>query len=193
MVASTVGPRVFVITHGTPPFAPTVGPRLFAITHGIPPATRTVGNGVFAVTNGMKLGCPCRFLPWVFAFSPLPTVQNRCQVHRPYRGFLRFWPYPRYAASRAYRGFSHFRHYPRYKIALRHTDRTVGFCIFAITHGVPSVAPTVGFCTFAVTHGTKLLSGPLTVPWVFIFLLLPTVCRRSRVPWVIAFWLLPTV
>ena len=175
MAASTVGPRVFVITHGTPPFAPTVGPRLFAITHGIPPATRTVGNGVFAVTNGMKLGCPCRFLPWVFAFSPLPTVQNRCQVHRPYRGFLRFRPYPRYAASRAYRGFLRFRHYPRYKIAVRHVDHTVGFCVFSVTHGMPPFARTVGFRVLAVTNGMKLSCSRRFLPWVFAFLPLPTV------------------
>ena len=87
----------------------------------------------------------------VIAFSPLPTVENRCQARRPYRGFLHFRYYPRYAAVRAYRGFSRFGCYQRYEIELS-----------------PPI-PTVGFRIFAVTHGRKSLSGPLTVPWVFAF------------------------
>ncbi len=111
----------------------------------------TVGFRVFAVTHGMKLSCPRRFLPWVFAFLPLPTVQNRCQARRPYRGFLHFCYYQRYAAGRAYRRFSRFRHYPRYEIEL----------------SMP--IPTVGFRIFAVTHGRKSLSGTSTIPLVFAF------------------------
>ena len=153
----------------------TGGNRVFGLTNGTPPVARTVGFRVFTVTNGMKLGCPHRFLPWVFAFLPLPTVQNRCQARLPYRWFLRFDCYPRYAAGRAYRGFSRFRCYQRYEI------------------GLSMPIPTVGFCVFAVTHGRKSLSGPLTVPWIFAFSPLPTVCRRSRVPSVFAFLLLPTV
>ena len=114
-------------------------------------------------------------LPVVFALSQLPTVQNRCQARRPYRGFSCFCRYPRYTAGHAYRGFLRFRHYQRYEIELS-----------------PPI-PTVGFCIFGVTHGRKSLSGPLTVPWFFAFLLLPTVCRRSHVPWVFAFLPLPTV
>ena len=153
----------------------TGGNRIISITHGMLPVARTVGFRVLAVTNGIELICPCRFLPWVFALLPLPTVQNRCQARRPYRGFLHFRHYPRCAAGRSYRRFSRFRHYPRYEI------------------GLSMPIPTVDFCIFGVTYGTKLLSGPLTVPWVFAFLLLPTVCRRSRVPWVFAFSPLPTV
>lgn len=153
----------------------TGGNHVFGLTNGMPPVARTVGFCVFAITHGMKLSCPCRFLPWVFALSPLPTVHNRCQARLPYRWFLRFDCYPRYAAGRAYRGFSRFHCYQRYEI------------------GLSPPIPTVGFCVFAVTHGRKSLSGPLTVPWIFAFSPLPTVCRRSRVPSVFAFLLLPTV
>ena len=141
----------------------------------MPSVTRTVGFRVFAITHGMKLSCPRRFPPWVFAFSPLPTVQNRCQARRPYRGFSCFCRYPRYTAGHAYRGFSRFACYPRYEIELS-----------------PPI-PTVGFCIFSVTHGRKSLSGTSTVPWVFAFSPLPTVCRRSHLPWVFALSPLPTV
>ena len=153
----------------------TGGNHVFGLTNGTPPVARTVGFRVFTVTNGMKLGCPHRFLPWVFAFLPLPTVQNRCQARLPYRWFLRFDCYPRYAAGRAYRGFSRFHCYQRYEI------------------GLSMPIPTVGFRTFAVTHGRKSLSGPLTVPWVFAFSPLPTVPRHSHLPSVFAFLPLPTV
>ena len=141
---------------GLSPPIPTVGFRIFAFTHGMPPVARTVGFRVFAVTHGMKLSCPRRFLPWVFAFLPLPTVQNRCQARRPYRGFLHFCYYQRYAAGRAYRRFSRFRHYPRYEIEL----------------SMP--IPTVGFRIFAVTHGRKSLSGTSTIPVSYTHLTLPT-------------------
>ena len=135
------------------PQIPTVGLRVFAVTNGMPPVARTVGFCLFAITNGMKLGCPCRFLPWVFAFSPLPTVENHCQARRPYRGFLRFCHYQRYFAIRPYRGFLHFRRYPRYKISVRPADRTVVFAF--------SPLPTV--------------PRRSRVPRAFAFLLLPTV------------------
>ena len=95
----------------------TGGNRIISITHGMLPVARTVGFCVFAITHGMKLSCPRRFLPWVFAFSPLPTVENRCQARRPYRGSSRFRHYQRYAAGRAYRRSSRFCYYPRYEKA----------------------------------------------------------------------------
>ena len=159
----------------------------------MPPVARTVGFCVFAITHGMKLSYPRRFLPWVFAFLPLPTVENRCQARRPYRGFLHFRHYPRYAASRAYRGFLRFRHYQRYEIELSPPIPTVGFRVFAVTHGMPPVARTVGFHVFAITNGMKLGCPCRFLPWVFALSALPTVCRRSRIPWVFAFSLLPTV
>ena len=41
---------------------------------GLQAADSTVGFGVFAITNGMKLGYKRPIVPWVFAFSQLPTV-----------------------------------------------------------------------------------------------------------------------
>ena len=115
----------------------TVGFGLFAITNGTPPVARTVGLCVFAITHGRKSLSGTPPLPWVFAFLPLPTVQNRCQVPRPYRGFSRFC------------------RYPRYEIELSPPIPTVGFRLFTITHGMPPFAPTVGTRIFAITHGIK--------------------------------------
>ena len=140
----------------------TGGNHVFSLTNGTPPVARTVGFRVFTVTNGMKLGCPHRFLPWVFAFLPLPTVQNRCQARLPYRWFLRFDCYPRYAAGRAYRGFSRFRCYQRYEI------------------GLSMPIPTVGFRVFTVTNGMKLGCPCRFLPWVFAFSPSPTVENRCQ-------------
>ncbi|WP_019189733.1 hypothetical protein [Levyella massiliensis] len=76
-----------------------------------------MGFCVFAITNGMKLDCTWPIVPWVLAFSPLPTVENG-NLRRPeHRGFLRFCDYQ------------------RYEIGLHEVDRTGGFGVFAITNG----------------------------------------------------------
>ena len=83
---------------------------------------------------------------------------------------------------------------------LQFTERTVGFCVFTITHGMKwdcarSILPwvfaffqlptvemgldlaerTVGFSVFAITHGMKWVCARSILPWVFAFLQLPTV------------------
>ena len=62
---------------------------------GLHVVDRTGGFGVFAITNGIKLDCAWPIIPWVFAFSRLPTVENG-DLRRPeHRGFLRFCNYQR--------------------------------------------------------------------------------------------------
>ncbi len=102
-------------------------------------AEYTVGISVFAITHGMKWGCMRPSIPWVLAFLRLPTVENGDLRHRAYRGFWRF------------------RDYQRYKTAICTALRTVGFGVFAITHGM------------------KLGYTRPSIPGVFAFSRLPTV------------------
>ncbi len=104
------------------------------------------------------------------------------------------------ALGQTYRRLWRFCHYRRYDMRLRSVERTVGFCVFPITHGMKwgwtrlnipwvlaflplptvemgldSAKRTVGFGVFAITHGMRWGLARPNVPWVFAFFQLPTV------------------